>query len=126
MPLKMRNDNVLLEYEAPPETTESQLIQLVNTAPKVEVKLYPAKVLAVGPGHWLEYKSRPERADDRGEVKCPKLARRFLATVVQPGDRVLIGGLAGDSVRGAEAGQQRIVRETEIEAIVGEGVRVNG
>ena len=126
MPIKMRNDNVLIEYEQPPETTESQLLFIPDVKPKREVNLYPARVLAVGPGFPIERSLRPSRDELRGEQKAPKVVRGFHATELQVGDRVLVGGLAGDRVRGAQSVERRIIRETEVEAVVAEGVRVNG
>lgn len=122
--LKLRNDNVLVRLDPVPETTRSGLVALPQNQNRRDNRAVLGVVLAVGPGHWLERMTRPERADwerrDYGREKCPRLARSFVSTTVRPGDRVILEHFeAGELYRGDDAdGDERIVRETEILAVL--------
>ena len=109
------SDNVLIALEKDDEVSPGG-IHIVQNAKSAAYAHTKARVLAVGPGHFPACRTC---GSDRGAL---------IATRVKPGDRVIVGGLAGDKYSfqidqaildayGA-SGEVRMCREAEIIAVI--------
>lgn len=117
-------DNVLLMIEEQPKETASGLALVHNRSPGAR-EHRTARVIASGPGY------------------TKGCCKQFIPNTVKPGDRVIVDALCGDKLKwdfdvsevrqnsipefdhvGLLRGQMRVVRESEILAVVEDDVSV--
>ena len=101
--LRLRNDNVLVSVERPPQ--RHGLLHLPDTGPRPIDGVW-ARVLATGPGH--VGKCSRCGADRAAVPTNVKRGERVLVESAKSGDRWHIGGR-----------EYRVVRESEIMAVAG-------
>jgi co-chaperonin GroES (HSP10) len=123
--LRLLADNVLVEIEPPPQ--QHGAIILPQNQSRKQTQAVAARVLAAGPGYVAHIPTRPDRKEEHGERRSLHVHTVKVFPEVKVGDRVLVEYMAGDRVGGGGYrgdGDRRIVRESEIAAVVGEGVEV--
>ena len=101
--LRLRNDNVLVSVERPPQ--RHGLLHLPDTGPRPIDGVW-ARVLATGPGYTQQ---------------CPRcrVYRAGVAMTVTRGDRVLVESAKSGDRWHIGGREYRVVRESEIMAVAG-------
>ena len=117
--MKPYADNVFIELEPLPEMSEGGLLHLPQQSWLGARGSRTAKVIASGPGHYLQ-----KAGGARGTLE----RTAFVPTEVKPGDRVVVDALAGTVYDGdlsaprhnqaTQYGSLRVVREQEILAVL--------
>ena len=118
--VRMHQDNVLVRVDLDQgDVRPDALIRVPLTAKREKQLGLLGTVLAVGPGYHPEIKTKPDRKQNRGYWETsPTVGGPFIATVVKPGDRVVLESqLAGD-IWPLRQGEHRLVRESEILAVL--------
>jgi len=120
--LTLRSDNVLVRIDDDQgDLRAGSRIVVPQTAKRTLSLGLLGTVIAVGPGHHPERPTLPGRKDNRGHWPTSRMiAGMFLPTTVRPGERVVLESqLAGD-VWPLRQGEHRLVRESEILAVIDE------
>lgn len=118
--LTVTSDNVLVRLlDDQGDLKRDSRLVVPQTVKRAANRGILGEVVAVGPGHYPDIKTKPERANNRGDgERSDRLYRGFVKTTVAVGDVVVLESqLAGD-IWPLRSGEYRMVREAEIEAVI--------
>lgn len=111
-------DRVLIKPDDLEEITEGGIVIPAQVKERTEMAQSIGTVVALGPDCYVDYVEK----DGSGSVIR---TRGFSKAFCKEGDRVCFGRYAGLVMPGKDGGQYRLINDTDITAIVDEGVDFN-